>query len=345
MNILIIAAPDFYRDASNKNYNSLLEYYKKNSINNITITWTDKRDRTILNDKYDIIIFFDIDTIRFGLKFKQLFNRNIPICSSSIDYFYLNQCVNCKYINKCDAILFLYKSKLIINSYKNAFPNKIICNINSRYINTEIFQNYNLNKQYDILIYGNRNHINKIEEHYPDQEYKKKWEDFNNKKLDDKHYFYPLRIRIEKLLLKNKHKYNLLILPNSGGIGCKPKYANKKLAELINQSYLCLATSSRADILMHKYLEISASYSTILGNIPSDCEDLFKDNIVEINEWMSDDEILEIIDNALADKNKLLEISKKLGDIVHNEHNLDYATKDFDTKFKYIVEKYNNIFI
>ena len=174
MNILLIATPIFYRDASNKNYNSLLEYYKECSINNITITWTDKRDVTIFNDKYDIIVFFDIDIIGYPIKYKSLFNRNIPICSSSIDYFKLNSCINCKYINKCDAILFLYKSKFLINDYKNAFPNKIISNINSRYINTEIFQNYNLNKQYDILIYGNRDHINTIEEHHSDQEYKKR---------------------------------------------------------------------------------------------------------------------------------------------------------------------------
>ena len=45
--------------------------------------------------------------------------------------------------------------------------------------------------------------------------------------------------------------------------------------------------------MMHKYLEISASKSVILGNIPSDYEDIFRGNIVEVTEFMSDNDILD----------------------------------------------------
>ena len=53
---------------------------------------------------------------------------------------------------------------------------------------------------------------------------------------------------------------------------------------------------------MAKYFEIAASYSGILGNIPSDYNDLFKNNIVEVTEWMTDEEILFTIDEALKNK-------------------------------------------
>ena len=85
---------------------------------------------------------------------------------------------------------------------------------------------------------------------------------------------------------------------------------------------------------MAKYLEIAGSYSGILGNIPSDYEDLFKNNIIEVTEWMSDEEILNIIDNALKDKQKLWDITKKLGDKIHKEYNLNCCVKDMDNIFK-----------
>jgi hypothetical protein len=85
---------------------------------------------------------------------------------------------------------------------------------------------------------------------------------------------------------------------------------------------------------MAKYFEIPASYSAILGDIPTDYEDLFKGNIVEVNEWMSDDEILQIIDKALEDKEKLWEMTKRLGDRVHQEYNLEAGTKNMDEVFE-----------
>ena len=76
-----------------------------------------------------------------------------------------------------------------------------------------------------------------------------------------------------------------------------------------------------------------ASYSGILGNIPSDYNDLFKNNIVEVNEFMTDEEILSTIDKALEDKQKLQEMINKLGDRIHKEYNLEAGTKNMDEVF------------
>ena len=84
-------------------------------------------------------------------------------------------------------------------------------------------------------------------------------------------------------------------------------------------------------------METAASYSAILGNIPSDYEELFKNNIVEVTEWMCDEEILSIIDKALEDKEKLWKMTQRLGDRVHSEYNLDVAVKNIDKVFDNIL--------
>jgi uncharacterized membrane-anchored protein len=88
---------------------------------------------------------------------------------------------------------------------------------------------------------------------------------------------------------------------------------------------------------MHKYIEIAASKSVILGNIPSDYEDLLKGNIVEINENMSEEEIITIIDNALSDKDKLNEMSNNLYKKIHEEHNYTNAVENFNSVFSNII--------
>ena len=44
---------------------------------------------------------------------------------------------------------------------------------------------------------------------------------------------------------------------------------------------------------------------------------------------MSDDEIIQIIDNALKDKTNLTQKGEELHDIIHKEHNLEQASSSF----------------
>jgi hypothetical protein len=45
---------------------------------------------------------------------------------------------------------------------------------------------------------------------------------------------------------------------------------------------------------------------------------------------MSDDEILSIIDNALQNKNRLIEMADRMYNKVISEHNLDKSIDDFN---------------
>ena len=340
MNILFIPAPDHYRDFIGKSYYDLITYYKNNSKNKVKIFWGDHRRLNLIKEfnkgyRPDLIVFFDTDILRFANKFNKLFNYSIPIAYAGMDLFWTSKCFNCKYINKCNSIIHFGKASKLISSYIERFPNKKHLYFKSRFINVNRFKDWKQEKKYDILLYGTYD-VNKkrpVENHKADQDYIKLC---NNKgiKIGKKYSFYPLRRRLKLLLSKNKYKskFKIKIL--------KPKcihnsfVANEDLSKLINQSYITMATSSRADILMHKYLEISASYSAILGNIPSDYNDLLKNNIIEVNEFMSDNEIINKISYYLDNKEILFEMTKRLGDKIHKEHNFEKAVENFNQVFK-----------
>jgi len=336
MNILFICCSSRY-ECVNETYKNIVETYTNKGKYTAKIIYTDNTftEKEFCKYNPDLVIFFDIDEIRFGNKFNFVFSKPVFVCS--LDYFYFGICSNCKWIRKCSGIITFPNQEKIMNSYRNIFPNKKIFSFNGRFFNNSIYKNYNLEKKYDILIYGTRHFLNNIEPHFADQEYKKKWEKHNNKLLPKKYHFYPLRVRIENLLLKHTNKYKIKILMPSGSLGAK-KNVNEKLSELINSSWMTLCTSSRCDILMDKYIESAASYSAILGNIPSDYTHIFKNNIIEITEWMSDEEILSIIDTALENKEKLKEIINKTATIVENSFDLNNAVKNMDNVFDEILK-------
>lgn len=166
------------------------------------------------------------------------------------------------------------------------------------------------------------------------QNYIKKFEEKNNIVLDNntKISFYSVRERLLKLLNKHNKRYNFKLCPEKGD------YANnEELSKLINQSYLTIVCSTIADVMVFKHLEIPASKSVILGSYPSDYKDLFDGNIIEIDEFMSDDEILSIIDNALQNKVKLEEMADRIYDKVREEHHLDKALVSFNNIFKQVL--------
>jgi hypothetical protein len=345
MHLLFIPEKGHFKDWVGKTYSDIISNYIENTKNTVDILYKDdikcSLNYDFKNKKPDMIIFFTTDVINSSNNniFDFIFNLGINVAVCSLDLFYFEQIKNDIYFQKCNTIIhFGYASKLL-TSYKEVFPQKNIVALKGRFINTHRFKNYGLEKKYDILIYGSRGGgsigKNRIESHLADIEYKKTYEKHYGTVLGKDHYFYPLRIKLEELLCKNSHKYKLKILDNACIFNAK--VANEDLSKLINESYLTLSCCTRADIAMAKYFEIPASYSAILGDIPSDYEDLFKGNIVEVTEWMTDEEILNIIDKALEDKEKLWEMTKRLGDRVHIEYNLDAGVKDMDKVFNNII--------
>ena len=328
MKLLFILDSFFFRDRTIV-IPMCFSHYKENSKHQVLLCYTDQVLTTLGTDTdVDLIVFFDVDTLRSGNKYSFLFNLNIPVFVSSIDFFYFKNCTDCKWIQKCTGLLHFGHASKLLGSYKDHFPNKIIRSLGGRYVNTGRFRDYKLDKKYDILIYGSRKHMNMIENHGADQAYKLKWESHHGKPLPANWNFYPLRERLYHILVKNKNKYKLRVLSDEVF-----DTTNEKLSEVINSSWLTVATRARADIPMAKYFEIGASYSGILGNIPSDYEDVFKNNVVEVTEWMTDEEILSTIDRALEDKQKLQDMINRLGERMHTDYSLSAGTREMDNVF------------
>jgi hypothetical protein len=178
------------------------------------------------------------------------------------------------------------------------------------FIDTNIYKNYNLDKTYDIILYG-----------------------CTNKSV------YPFRYRLYNLIRSSK-LFKVLYIPFPGYY-IKNKNMiihGKKLSQAINKSYIGIVTSSSYDYFLKKYLEIPASYSMIAGNIPSRYRNILKGNIIELTPNMSDTQILNILLNNLKDKQKLMQNIDNLHNIIIN----NFSYKNGNDLFHNIVNFIDN---
>lgn len=122
----------------------------------------------------------------------------------------------------------------------------------------------------------------------------------------EKHY--PLKFRLLNLI--NKYKNTTLMKYNIHNHD-HPTYENNtsfnnnaqiEYNKLINRSKLCIACTSRHNYRLGKYVEIPMAGSVILGDLPFE-DEKFKEFVVEVNNSMSDDEIINIIRKTLEDHN------------------------------------------
>lgn len=332
--ILFIADNNHYRLWPGKTYYDLITYMKdKCKKYTITIFWTDDDenviDAFIQNFKPKLIIFFITGCIKVECaKFMHILNSDMPTACAMLDMFF-------PYYGKTDyslpgSLIHIGKHNEIISCYQSLFPDKYITSFSSRFINPCRFKDYKLDKKYDILIYGSRtfDYDFKKEQLKPIQNFIKEYEERNNTTIEDdmKINFYYLRKRLETLIVAQCDKYKVKVLPESGIYNCQ--ITNEYLSMLINQSRITIACTTLADVMMHKYLEIAASKSVILGNIPSDYDELFRGNMIEVTNFMSDDEIIAKIDYALAHPEDMNKMTDTLYSRVHSEHNFDCAVEN-----------------
>ena len=346
-NIVFIADFIYYRNMPVKVCNDFITSIRDNcKTYNITIFWTDDNPDEVRSKIQELdprlIVIFEINNFSLTTKdFGFVLDMTTPVYIFLDDTYYINRSTStCEYVQRTDGLIFWYKNQKAVTSYQRVFPNKIITNVLSRFVNTRVFCDRKQEKKYDILLYGSRiyNYQYKREKNDAIQDYISVYEKHNNVSVDDdtKISFYPLRVKMLDFLQKYSSRYRIKIVTEA----CyNSRLCNEELSILINQSYMTIACSSIADVLLHKYLEISASNSVILGNIPSDYRDLFEGNVVEINSFMEDSVILDTIDNALANKETLLEMGQNLHDKVHADHNLQCASDNFTEVMDALIEK------
>jgi len=160
------------------------------------------------------------------------------------------------------------------------------------HIDTGIYKDRGLPKIYDVFFYGNTN---------PER--------------------YPFRNRLRRLLEGSRLKVRIIEHP--GAHIFDEERCSEELARMINQSEISIATPSAGDYLVAKYFEISAAGSVVAGKMATQGQHIWKQNYVQLEEDMSDLEILDRLFAALKDKDSLQRKRELMGQVVRQEYSLE----------------------
>lgn len=157
------------------------------------------------------------------------------------------------------------------------------------HVDPAIFRDYGLRKEYDLIIYGSTIRSS-----------------------------YPFRHRVCRLVTRSG-RFNVLHLKVEDAL-YDADICGEGLARKINQSWLGLATTSNFDYFVTKYLEIPACGSVVLGNMNEQGRAVFGDNYIHIDDSMTDDQILNVITGALADRRRLQRYVGHMYGIIHTNY-------------------------
>jgi hypothetical protein len=165
------------------------------------------------------------------------------------------------------------------------------------HMDTKIFYDRKLPKDYDILLYGS---------------------------TQVGHYRF--RKRLFDLILKHQDIFRIYHIPWPDKYD--PQVCEEGLAKLINRSKICISTRSRYDYLLGKYFEIGMCRSLIAGDIPTDGTSFLRGRMLELRENMDDTEIIRSLQNALEHYGDYQTHMDHLYDHLHSHFSLDTYTED-----------------
>jgi len=270
----------------NKFYNEPKHIYYKKYIENLeTYEEIEEKIKPLMKIKRKAIIVQDMHSCDY---------------KNGLDNF-------CKYItdNKIHYIITPYLDTEQIKYIKSNCSKVFICHM-PHHIDETKFKDWNLKKDFDILLFGN-----------------------------DHKAFYPFRHRVINLLLKNKDNIKIKHIPKPRNyFRYNPNISDAALSKFMNRSWMTLCTPSKYNFLLGKYFESCMSKSAIIGNMATDGTDVWNDNYIQIDNDMSDDEILEIISEALDDKEYLKSIQNNMLEKMEDYYLSKYADKMYDELLK-----------
>lgn len=200
--------------------------------------------------------------------------------------------------NNINNIITPYLKNYGIRKIKNKIKKINIIHV-PHHIKSEYFKNWSNEKKYDIFIFGNKS---------------------NN--------FYPFRYRLYNLLKKHEKDFNIVFWEGFRNyFRFNNSISNENLSKKINNSWITICTSSKFNLLLGKYIETSMSGSVICGDLPKDGTEIWNNNMIELKNNMSDEEILSIIKTNLNDKKKLNEIINNNVKKMETFHLKNYTNK------------------
>lgn len=264
--------------------------------------------------KVDIVVFYIC--VKFTNNYTmatQCDEVDVPKVLHMEDLHHLSEILNFVSYHSIDNILFntgIKQVNKIIALNNSKIPNnKIKYHRYDFSIDINVFKDYGLEKKYDILLYG-----------------------CAHEKI------YPFRKRLFDLILKKSSTgyYKVKYIPFKVWKKTKHSVCKDKLAKEINAAYLSIATPSKYDYLIKKYIEIPACNTMVAGEYPPEHFGIFKD-IIFLSDKYSDERIIEVLDDALGDKNKLSEKTNKIMEATRNTFNYETVGVNLLNLYKKII--------
>ncbi len=205
---------------------------------------------------------------------------------------------------------------LVICHHQNEMLNPFFKSICDRFYhiphsaNSDIFYNYGFEKKFDVMVCGNI-----------------RFEKYN------------LRRRYPSIIKSlNKIGYNCIVYKHPGGYH-DDAHTDKYLidfAKAINQSNICLTCSSLYKCAYGKYSEIPMCHSLLAGDLPDERQDFFSKFMLVINDFDSNEEIVEKIVNQLKNKKDI----KEKTEIGYLETHAKYTMNNYCDKFLSIAKSF-----
>jgi len=202
--------------------------------------------------------------------------------------------------------------KKIFNNF-NLWPLEL-CHI-AHSAEKTVFKDYKMPKKHDLMIAGAVNIYTKFGQHY------------------------PLRDRMVPIVNKLSDKYKCYWHAHPG-YDLKEASTNKYLidfAKAINSSKIAITCSGMPRSRFGKYIEIPMCATALAADIPEEDEEGFRKFVIEINESMSDEEIVNKLSYYLEnDEEREQLIQKGL------EWSKNYTQEEYAKRFVNIIKKYKN---
>lgn len=336
MRVLITGEHNYLRGRDNNEYH-MMRHIEDRGGSDIKLVMDCDLTKAVVDDfNPDIVVSFNCGGPKDRSFLSWVGDR--PVCLMIDDGFHFDT-VACDIPPRCDAIILLVKWETLRQQYQSRFPEKIVTCLASRYVDVTKFHPRSVEKEYDIFFYGTDDVPTKVPLNNMDAEYfDDKWRSAHGE-VPTTYNYYPLRKRLRDLFLKHKDDFKVNIFTPQGSWFPVPPIRGNSLSEAIAKSRLTICTRARSDTLLKKYLEVAASGGAILGNYPRDYKDMFDGKIVEVNEYMSDDEILDVVRKALDDPEGLQRKVDALCQDVHANHNYEEAYQDFINVISDILER------
>lgn len=186
------------------------------------------------------------------------------------------------YLPYFDSVTCRYFNTQQLEVLKRQFPNHK-CFYLPHALDPNNFQDWQLEKQYDIIFISARNNM----------------------------HAYPMRQRLYNLFGNNAN-YKTKYLNDSR------KCSQAEYSKELNKSWLCVTTPTwgnntvNNDYYLRKFMEIPMSKSVVLGYVPVSGIEDYGDNYVKATEDMTDETIVKTVDSALQNKNVLNQMANNL---------------------------------